>query len=104
MRVLVVTGSGGHIGTASPSSWSPYGAHGDTPLDETAELHPVTPCGESNVPSERDLHALADDHFRPHARDGFYSAVEVAEIRAAAQLATRIVLDRVQPFASGAHA
>jgi hypothetical protein len=104
MRLLVVTGSGGDIGTASPSSWSPYGAHGDTPLDETAELQPVTPCGESNVLSERDLHAVAEADFRPHARDGFYSAVEVAEIRAAAQLATRIVLDRVQPFASGAHA
>jgi hypothetical protein len=56
------------------------------------------------VLSERDQHALADDDVSPHARAGFYSVVEVAEIRAAAQLATRIVLDRVPPFASGAHA
>jgi nucleoside-diphosphate-sugar epimerase len=47
------------------SSCSLYGAHGDTPLDESAEFHPVTPYGESKVLSERDLHALADDDFSP---------------------------------------
>jgi nucleoside-diphosphate-sugar epimerase len=47
------------------SSCSLYGAHGTTPLDESAEFHPVTPYGESKVLSERDLHALADDSFSP---------------------------------------
>ncbi|MGH9262812.1 MAG: NAD-dependent epimerase/dehydratase family protein, partial [Acidimicrobiales bacterium] len=31
------------------SSCSLYGAHGDAPLDESAEFHPVTPYGESKV-------------------------------------------------------
>jgi nucleoside-diphosphate-sugar epimerase len=47
------------------SSCSLYGAHGDAPLDESAEFHPVTPYGESKVLSERDLHDLADDDFTP---------------------------------------
>ena len=47
------------------SSCSLYGAHGDAPLDESAEFHPVTPYGESKVLSERDLNALADDDFSP---------------------------------------
>lgn len=47
------------------SSCSLYGAHGDTPLDESAEFHPVTPYGESKVLSEHDLHAMADDGFSP---------------------------------------
>lgn len=47
------------------SSCSLYGAHGDAPLDESAEFHPVTPYGESKVLSERDLHELADDDFSP---------------------------------------
>lgn len=47
------------------SSCSLYGAHGDTPLDESAEFHPVTPYGESKVLSERDLHGMADDGFSP---------------------------------------
>jgi len=47
------------------SSCSLYGAHGDTPLDESAEFKPVTPYGESKVYSERDLHLLAGDDFSP---------------------------------------
>ena len=47
------------------SSCSLYGAHGNAPLDESAEFHPVTPYGESKVLSERDLHDLADDDFTP---------------------------------------
>ncbi len=47
------------------SSCSLYGAHGDTPIDETASFNPVTPYGESKVLAERDITALADDDFSP---------------------------------------
>jgi len=47
------------------SSCSLYGAHGDAPIDESAEFNPVTPYGESKVLSERDISALADDDFHP---------------------------------------
>lgn len=47
------------------SSCSLYGAHGDTPIDESAAFLPVTPYGESKVFAERDISALADDRFSP---------------------------------------
>jgi nucleoside-diphosphate-sugar epimerase len=47
------------------SSCSLYGAHGDTPLDESASFNPVTPYGESKVFAERDIAPLADDAFSP---------------------------------------
>jgi nucleoside-diphosphate-sugar epimerase len=48
------------------SSCSNYGAAGgEDLLDETAELHPVTPYGMSKVLVERDLSKLADDDFSP---------------------------------------
>lgn len=50
---------------AFSSSCSTYGAHGDTPIDETASFQPVTPYGESKVLAERDLAPLADDDFSP---------------------------------------
>lgn len=47
------------------SSCSLYGAHGDAPIDETAEFYPVTPYGESKVMAEEGLTELADDDFSP---------------------------------------
>lgn len=47
------------------SSCSLYGAHGDAPIDESAEFNPVTPYGVSKVLAERDISALADDDFSP---------------------------------------
>jgi nucleoside-diphosphate-sugar epimerase len=50
---------------AFASSCSNYGAAGDEPVDEEAELHPVTAYGESKVRVERDVSRLADDSFSP---------------------------------------
>ena len=47
------------------SSCSLYGAAGDAPVTESAELHPVTPYGESKVMAEAGIAALADDRFSP---------------------------------------
>lgn len=47
------------------SSCSLYGAHGDDPIDESADFRPVTPYGESKVQGERVLRDLADDSFSP---------------------------------------
>jgi len=47
------------------SSCSLYGAHGDAPIDESADFLPVTPYGESKVLSEQDISKLADDDFHP---------------------------------------
>ena len=48
------------------SSCSMYGATGtDAPLDESAELNPVTAYAESKIESERELTQLASDSFSP---------------------------------------
>jgi nucleoside-diphosphate-sugar epimerase len=47
------------------SSCSTYGAAGDDFLDETSDLNPVTPYGESKVLVERALTSMADDSFTP---------------------------------------
>ena len=50
---------------AFASSCSNYGAAGNEPVDEEAELNPVTAYGESKVRVERDVSRLADDSFSP---------------------------------------
>jgi nucleoside-diphosphate-sugar epimerase len=47
------------------SSCSTYGASADEFLDETAELNPVTPYGETKVLVEREVARLADENFSP---------------------------------------
>jgi len=47
------------------SSCSLYGAAGDTPLDETAPLGPITPYAETKAWFERALRPMADDTFSP---------------------------------------
>ncbi|RLV48618.1 SDR family oxidoreductase [Nocardioides mangrovicus] len=47
------------------STCSVYGAAGEILVDESADLHPVTPYAVSKVRVEEDLHALADASFEP---------------------------------------
>jgi nucleoside-diphosphate-sugar epimerase len=47
------------------SSCSVYGAAGDSFLDESSPLNPVTAYAESKLLVEQDLTRMADDHFSP---------------------------------------
>jgi nucleoside-diphosphate-sugar epimerase len=47
------------------SSCSSYGKAGDDLVDETADLHPITPYAISKVRVEQDVALLADDAFSP---------------------------------------
>jgi nucleoside-diphosphate-sugar epimerase len=47
------------------SSCSSYGKAGDDLVDETAELHPITPYAISKVRVEHDVAKLANDAFSP---------------------------------------
>ncbi len=47
------------------STCSNYGAGGDAPVDENAELHPLTPYAQSKVRAENDITPMADENFSP---------------------------------------
>ena len=47
------------------SSCSNYGAAGDDLVDESGELRPVTPYGESKVLVEKDVSGMSDSSFSP---------------------------------------
>ncbi len=65
VRLAVLAKEAGVKRFVFSSSCSTYGSAGDAFLDESGTLNPVTPYGESKVLVERDVAALADEHFSP---------------------------------------
>ncbi|MGH9229717.1 MAG: DUF402 domain-containing protein [Acidimicrobiales bacterium] len=64
-------------------------------MDQTLDVLITPDLSEVRVKDEDELDGAADD--------GFFSAAEVAEIRATARTATEMVLDRVPPFNEAWH-
>jgi nucleoside-diphosphate-sugar epimerase len=65
VRLATVAKAAGVSRFVYSSSCSSYGRAGDDLVDETAELHPITPYAISKVQVERDVARLADDRFSP---------------------------------------